>query len=63
MRKVIEKIINVGGKNIGFVLNKVHISEKKYEESYYYGSTKDKKKLEKNMLLLEEKNKKTNTSK
>lgn len=67
LRKVIEKIINVGGKNIGFVLNKVHISEKKYEESYYYGSTKDKKKLEKNMLLLEEKNKeknkKTNTSK
>ena len=63
LRKVIEKIINVGGKNIGFVLNKVHISEKKYEESYYYGSTKDKKKLEKNILLLEEKNKKTNTSK
>ena len=62
LRKVIEKIINVGGKNIGFVLNKVHISEKKYEESYYYGSTKDKKKLEKNILLLEEKNKKTNTS-
>lgn len=63
LRKVIEKIINVGGKNIGFVLNKVHISEKKYEESYYYGSTKDKKKLEKSILLLEEKNKKTNTSK
>lgn len=63
LRKVIEKIINVGGKNIGFVLNKVHISEKKYEESYYYGSTKDKKKLEKNILLLEEKNKKTNISK
>lgn len=62
LRKVIEKIINVGGKNIGFVLNKVHISEKKYEESYYYGSTKDKKKLEKNILLLEEKNKKTNTN-
>ena len=52
LRKAIEKIINVGGKNIGFVLNKVHISEKKYEESYYYGSTRDKKKT----LLLEEKN-------
>ena len=54
--KTIEKIINVGGKNIGFVLNKVHISEKKYEESYYYGSTQDKKSKKKTLLLEEENN-------
>lgn len=54
--KTIEKIINVGGKNIGFVLNKVHISEKKYEESYYYGSTQDRKSKKKTLLLEEENN-------
>ncbi len=44
LRKVIESIKDVGGKNIGLVFNKIPISSKKYEEAYYYGSKKSKNK-------------------
>lgn len=43
LRRVIESIKDVGGKNIGLVFNKIPISAKKYEETYYYGSTGTKK--------------------
>ena len=39
LQRVITNIQNVGGKLAGVVLNKVPISQKKYQESYYYGST------------------------
>lgn len=44
LKKVIESIKDVGGKNIGIVLNKIPISTRKYENSYYYGSTNKKHK-------------------
>lgn len=48
LRKVIENIKDVGGKNIGIVLNKIPISTRKYENSYYYGSTNKKSKSHNN---------------
>lgn len=45
LKKVIENIKNIGGKNIGIILNKIHISDRKYEERYYYGSTKIQKQV------------------
>lgn len=39
LQKIVTNIQNVGGKIAGIVLNKVHVSAKKYEQSYYYGST------------------------
>lgn len=44
LRKVIDSIKDVGGKEIGIVLNKVPILTKKYESSYYYGTKNDKDK-------------------
>lgn len=55
LRKVVESIKNVGGKNIGIVLNKIPISARKYEENYYYGSLdskNDMKYLESNTTTL-----------
>lgn len=65
LRKVIENIKNIGGKNIGIILNKIHISDKKYEERYYYGSTEIQKKLNNNIEdkeidIKESKNQKSN---
>ena len=64
LKKVIGNIKNIGGKNIGIILNKIHISEKKYEERYYYGSTEIQKKsnnnTEKEIDSKESKNQKNN---
>jgi len=47
LRKIVANIKDVGGKNIGIVLNKLPISSKKYDETYYYGSTNKKRKSRK----------------
>lgn len=41
VEKIKKSIENVGGNIIGMVLNKIPISEKKYESSYYYGHKKE----------------------
>lgn len=48
LRKIIDNIKDVGGKNIGIVLNKIPISAKKYDETYYYGSSNKKHKSNSN---------------
>lgn len=42
LQKTVTSIQNVGGKIAGIVLNKIPISNKKYEQAYYYGSTGSK---------------------
>ena len=39
LKRIVTNIQNIGGKIVGIVVNKVPISQKKYEQSYYYGST------------------------
>lgn len=51
LKKVIESIKDVGGKNIGIVLNKIPISTRKYENSYYYGSTNKKSKSKEQSVI------------
>lgn len=48
LRKIVDNIKDVGGKNIGIVLNKIPISSKKYDETYYYGSSNKKRKSNSN---------------
>ena len=42
LQKTVTSIQNVGGKIAGIVLNKIPISNNKYEQAYYYGSTGSK---------------------
>lgn len=42
LQKIRKDIENVGGKVSGVVINKVPISQKKYESTYYYGSSANK---------------------
>lgn len=64
LKKIIENIRNIGGENIGIILNKIHISDKKYEERYYYGSTeiseKSNNNIEKEIDIKESKNQEDN---
>lgn len=39
LKRIVTNIQNIGGKIAGIVVNKVPISQKKYDQSYYYGST------------------------
>lgn len=39
LQRIITNIQNIGGKIAGVVVNKIPISQKKYEQAYYYGST------------------------
>ena len=39
LRRIINNIVQVGGKIAGVVVNKITLSSKRYEQSYYYGST------------------------
>lgn len=39
LKRIVTNIQNIGGKIAGVVVNKVPMSQKKYEQSYYYGST------------------------
>ena len=39
LQRIVTNIQNIGGKIAGIVVNKMPISQKKYEQSYYYGST------------------------
>lgn len=48
LRKIVNNIKDVGGKNIGVVFNKIPISSKKYDETYYYGSCNKKHKSNSN---------------
>jgi len=47
LKRIEEDISNVGGKIAGIVVNKMPMSQKRYESSYYYGSTGQKLKSNK----------------
>lgn len=48
LRKIVDNLKDVGGRNIGIVFNKIPISSKKYDETYYYGSSNKKRKSNSN---------------
>lgn len=45
LQKIKKDIENVGGKVSGVIINRVPISQKKYENTYYYGSSSSSKPL------------------
>lgn len=48
LQKIKKDIENVGGKVSGVIINRVPISQKKYENTYYYGSSSGNKPLKRN---------------
>ena len=59
LHKIIESILNVGGKISGIVVNKVPVSAKEYKQNYYYGTDlKHKNKETKQKELQENKEEK-----
>lgn len=39
LQRIVTNIQNIGGKIAGVIVNKIPVSQKKYEQAYYYGST------------------------